>query len=169
MRLAGFLFLLFVPTVAQAEGTRYGGGGSMAGAVLQMFASLAVVIGIIYLIYYASNRWFKGLTVGKGRSGLIRVVETRHLAPKRSLHIVEVAGEYLLLSNGSEGMRLIKTLEAGVEFDHCHNDTASHQTPEAFLRRFNGMLDRSLAGLNAVMERDSRKIEGILKRDGGCN
>jgi flagellar protein FliO/FliZ len=168
MRLAGFLILLFVPTIAQAEGVKYGGGGTMAGAVLQMFASLAVVIGIIYLLYYASNRWFKGLRTGKGRSGLIRVVETRHLAPKRSLHIVEVAGEYLLLSNGSEGMRLIKTLEAGDEFESCDRDTVSRQTPEAFLRKFNGILDKSLAGLHAVMESDSRKIEGILKRDGGC-
>lgn len=167
MRWAGLPILLLVPAAAQAAGIKGGDSGGMAGAVLQMFASLAVVIGIIYLIYYASNRWFKGLAIGKGRSGLIRVVETRYLGPKRSLLIVEVAGEYLLLGNCSEGVRLIKTLEADDGFEAQVPDATTHDTPEAFLRKFDGMLDKALTGLQAVMESDTGKKPGLLKRDGG--
>ena len=167
MRSAQLPFLLLVPSIAQAGSEKGMQGGSMAGAVLQMFASLAVVIGIIYLLYYASNRWFKGFAMGRGRSGLIRVVETRHLAPKRSLLIVEVAGEYLLLGNCSEGMSLIKKLEPIDGLAPGNSDEASHQTPEAFLRKFDGMLDRALTGLQEVMEKESSNKPAVPRGDGG--
>jgi flagellar protein FliO/FliZ len=162
---AAILFLL--PSIAQAAGENGNQGINMAGAVMQMLASLAVVMGVIYLLYYAMNRWGKGLSVGKGRSGQIRVVETRHLAPKCSLMIVEVAGEYLLLGNGNDGMRLIKKLETGNVFESCSYEEASRQAPEVFLRKFNGMLDKALTGLQTVMENESGKKPAILKRDGG--
>ena len=165
MRLTCLQLLLFVPSAAYAAIGKGVDSGGLAGAVLQMIASLAVVIGIIYLIYYASNRWFKGLAVAKG-SGLIRVVETKYLAPKRSLMVVEVAGEYLLLGNGSEGMRLIKKLEGTDGCDGDIPDKSTNQTPEAFLRKFDGMLDNALTGLKAVMENDSREKAAILKKGG---
>ena len=166
MRYAIATGLFFVPSIARAAGENGLHGGSMAGAVLQMFASLAVVIGIIYLLYYASNRWFKGLTLGKNRANLIRVVETRHLAPKRSLMLVEIAGEYLLLGSDNGGMRLIKQLEAHDEFGICPRENNLHQTPEVFLRKFDGMLDNALSGLKNLMDRDSRDKPVILKEVG---
>ena len=159
--------LILLPSIAQAAGENGNQGISMGGAVLQMLASLAVVVGVIYLFYYAMNRWFKGFSLGRGRSGLIRVVETRHLAPKCSLMIVEVAGEYLLLGNGSEGIRLIKTLETGDDLENCSCEENSYQTTEVFLRKFNGMLDKALTGLQTVMANETGKKPAILKRDGG--
>jgi flagellar protein FliO/FliZ len=167
MRCKTAAFLSLLPSIAQAAGENGNQGINMGGAVLQMLASLAVVMGVIYLLYYAMNRWFKGLSLGKGRSGRIRIVETRHLAPKCSLMIVEVAGEYLLLGNGSEGIRLIKTLEAGDDFESCSFQESNSQTTEVFLRKFNGMLDKALTGLQTVMENESGKKPAILKRDGG--
>jgi flagellar protein FliO/FliZ len=136
----------------------------MTGAVLQMFASLAVVVGIIYLLYYASNRWFKGLAMGKGGSGLIRIVETKYLAPKRSLLIVEVAGEYLLLGNSGDGMSLIKKLELDEDTIPAAPGIANEQTPEVFLKKFDGMLDKALNGLQAVMDKESHKK--MIRNDG---
>jgi len=65
MRVLAVLVSLGVPACASAASGKGLEGGSMTGAVFQMFASLAVVIGIIYLLYYVSNRWFKGMAGGK--------------------------------------------------------------------------------------------------------
>ena len=167
MRVTAVLVSLGFPAVACAASGKALEGGSMTGAVFQMFASLAIVIGVIYLLYYVSNRWFKGMAGGRAGSGLIRVVETRYLGPKRSLMIVEVAGEYLLLGNGSEGVHLIKKLESGDEFDSCNHDSPPQTTPEAFLKKFNGMLEKSLTGLQDVINSDMGKKPVVQKRDGG--
>jgi flagellar protein FliO/FliZ len=90
-----------------------GGNGnfSFASSLVQMLGSLAVVLGIIYLITHFFRNWLKGKGVMGGVKSNIRIVETRHLAPKKSLLLVEVAGEYLLLSNGAEGVSFIKQID----------------------------------------------------------
>jgi len=105
--------LLFVPfSAAAADGGE--GGFSFAASMVQMLGSLAVVLGLIYLVTHISRRWLKGRSGFRGlkkRPGYIRIVETRHLEPKKSLLLVEVSGEYLLLSNGNEGISLIKQID----------------------------------------------------------
>ncbi len=124
-------------------------GGSVAGAVFQMTASLAIVIGLIYLAYYAATRWFKGMAGGTACSPLIRVVETRHLAPKRSLVIVEVAGEYLLLGNGGEGVQLLKKLENIDELATLNGAAPLRPVPELFRKTLDDMLGKIRGGLAA--------------------
>jgi flagellar protein FliO/FliZ len=85
-------------------------GPGLAGSLVQMVGSLVLVIGIILILYYLAGRFLK-LSRPQGGAGYIRVVETRHLAPKKSLMLVEVAGEYLLLSNSGESVTLIKQVE----------------------------------------------------------
>lgn len=140
----------------------------MAGAILQMIASLAVVIGMIFLLYYIYNRWFKGMAGGRSGSGRIRVVETRYLAPKRSLMLVEVAGEYLLLGNGSEGVRLIKKLEFADEF-HAHNASSPPQPiPEPFRQQFDNLLEKARAGYQELVNSDLMKTKVFSEKDGDC-
>ena len=97
---------LLFPALAGAEG---GGGPEILGGIAQMVGSLLLVIGIILILYYLAGRLLKVPQGGGAR--YIRVVETRHLAPKKSLVLVEVAGEYLLLSNSGEGVSFIKQVE----------------------------------------------------------
>lgn len=103
-------FLLMIPCIASAA-EKGESGFSFASSFAQMLGSLAVVLGLIYLITYMSRRWLTGGGSGTVPQSYIRVVETRHLAPKKSLILVEVGGEYLLLSNGSEGVSLIKQID----------------------------------------------------------
>lgn len=84
-------------------------GPELMGSLAQMAGSLILVIGIILLLYYLAGRLMKVPQGGGPR--YIRVVETRHLAPKKSLMLVEVGGEYLLLSNSGDGVSLIKQVE----------------------------------------------------------
>lgn len=83
----------------------------MMDSALQMTASLAIVVGIIYLLYYLASRKLRLGIPGGSRFSRIRVIENRFLAPKKSLMLVEVNGEYLLLANTNEGLSLIKQVE----------------------------------------------------------
>ena len=85
------------------------GGPDLVGGIARMFGSLIIVIGIILVLYYLAGRFMK-LPQG-GAFRYIRVVETRHLAPKKSLVLVEVGGEYLLLSSSGDGVNFIKKVE----------------------------------------------------------
>ena len=93
-----------------------GGGPNLAGSLAQMVGSLVLVIGIILILYYLAGRFLK-LGRSQGGAGYIRVVETRHLAPKKSLLLVEVGGEYLLLSNSGEAVTFIKQVEMVEEIE----------------------------------------------------
>jgi flagellar protein FliO/FliZ len=154
MKISAVAVCLFTPAAACAAGGKSGEGESMTAAVFQMMASLAVVLGIIYLLYYVLSRWFKGVAVGKTRSGHIRIVETRYLAPKRSLLIVEVGGEYLLLGNGSEGVQLIKKLENGDEFVTDKAASLPVQVPEVLRKTFDDLLNKMREGLASVKKSD---------------
>jgi len=98
--------LLAVPAPALAAD-----GADLAGGFARMIGSLVLVVGIILILYYLAGRYLKLPQVGGTPFSYIRVVETRHLAPKKSLMLVEVAGEYLLLSNTGEGINFIKQVE----------------------------------------------------------
>ncbi|HTP63781.1 MAG TPA: flagellar biosynthetic protein FliO [Geobacteraceae bacterium] len=154
MRGIALLASLLVPAVARAAGGRGEEGGSMAMAVFQMLASLAIVIGIIYLLYYLSTRWFRGFTGGRQLAGRIRVIETRYLAPKRSLIVVEVGGEYLLLGSSSDGVQLIKKLENGQVFATENVPSAFRPSPELFRRKFDDLLGKVHERLGAMKRTD---------------
>jgi len=98
-----FFACLLVPA---SVGAAAGGGPELASSLAQMVGSLILVIGIILILYYLAGRFLK--VPQGGGSRYIRIVETRHLAPKKSLVLVEVGGEYLLLSNSGEGVSFIK-------------------------------------------------------------
>ncbi len=165
MRISAVAVCLCAPAVACAAGGKNGEGESMTAAVFQMMASLAVVLGIIYLLYYVFRRWFKGVGVGKTRTGYIRVVQTRYLAPKRSLLIVEVGGEYLLLGNGSEGVQLIKKLENGVELNAHNAAEVPWPAPEAFRKTFDDLLQKMRGGFAGVKRSDFAKNKIWSGRD----
>jgi flagellar protein FliO/FliZ len=87
------------------------GGFSLLSSSIQMLASLAVVIGIILVFHHLSKRWTKSTIMGKSLARHIRIVESRFLAPKKTLVLVEVAGEYLLLSSCGENLNFIKQID----------------------------------------------------------
>lgn len=96
---------LLLPAMAQAAE----GGPDLAGTLAQTAGSLILVIGVILILYWLAGKFMKVPQGGGFR--YIRVVETRHLAPKKSLVLVEVGGEYLLLSSSGEGVSFIKQIE----------------------------------------------------------
>lgn len=110
MKGAVFVLLLLLPSLASAEGNA-NQEFSFFSSLLQMFAALAIVIGLILLTRHFSGRILKGLPTGRFVAKHIRLVETRYISPKKSLLLVEVGGEYLLLSSAGDNLTLIKQID----------------------------------------------------------
>jgi flagellar protein FliO/FliZ len=107
---AVFALLLLLPSLVCAEGNTTP-EFSFLSSLLQMFAALAIVIGLIFITRHFSGKLFKGLPSSRLASKHIRLVETRYISPKKSLILVEVGGEYLLLSSSGDSLTLIKQID----------------------------------------------------------
>lgn len=111
MKGAASALLLFLPSIAAAADSS-GHEFSFLASFLQMIAALALVVGLILITWHFSGKLMKRLPVGQQLlSKHIRLVETRYLGPKKALLLVEVGGEYLLLSSSDTGLTLIKQID----------------------------------------------------------
>ena len=111
MKGAATALLLFLPTLVSAA-ENSGPEFSFLASFLQMIAALALVVGLILLTWHFSGKLMRGLPIGHPMlSKHIRLVETRYFGPKKALILVEVAGEYLLLSSSDKGLALIKQID----------------------------------------------------------
>jgi flagellar protein FliO/FliZ len=108
---AASALLVILPTIvsaAESSVTEF----SFLASFLQMIAALALVVGLILITWHFSGKLMKGLPIGKQLlSKHIRLVETRYFGPKKALLLVEVGGEYLLLSSSDSGLSLIKQID----------------------------------------------------------
>ena len=111
MKCAVSALLLLLPSLASAA-ENSGHEFSFLASLLQMIAALALVVGLILITWHFSSRLMRGLPAGQQLfSKHIRVVETRYLGPKKSIVLVEVGGEYLLLSSSDAGLSFIKQID----------------------------------------------------------
>ncbi len=107
---AATLLLLCLPTFVRAEGTN-GQGFSFFSSFLQMIAALTIVIGLILITRHFSNKIMGEAAPSRFSSKHIRLVETRYIAPKKSLILVEVGGAYLLLASSEGSLTFIKQVD----------------------------------------------------------
>jgi flagellar protein FliO/FliZ len=108
--------LLCLPSTACAESAT-GQEFSFLSSFLQMIAALAVVIGLILITWHFFNKFTRSATAGRFAAKHIRLVESRYIAPKKSLMLVEVGGEYLLLSCTADRLTLIKQINMFEEIE----------------------------------------------------
>ncbi|MDY0299976.1 MAG: flagellar biosynthetic protein FliO [Trichlorobacter sp.] len=100
---------------------------SLLSSLLQMSAALLLVLGLILLVYYLANKLFNRVPSLRPGGRYVRVIEIRQLEPRKALILVEVAGEYLLLSSSENGLNLIKQvplLEEGEIIDEAASKTS---------------------------------------------
>ena len=82
---------------------------SILNSSLKMIWGLLVVLGILLIIYGLIKK--KGTLFHGNSSGLIKVIETRHLMPKKSLFLVEVRGKEFLVGSGGDSLSLIASFD----------------------------------------------------------
>lgn len=123
MKHAVSALLLLLPSIVYA-GDGSGQEFSFLASFLQMIAALALVIGLILVTWHFSGKLMRGLPVGQHlASKHIRIVETRYLGPKRALLLIEVGGEYLLLSSSDNSLQLIKQIDMLEEIEVIEEKT----------------------------------------------
>lgn len=123
MKGAATALLLLLPVTASAA-ENSGQQFSFLASLLQMIAALALVIGLILIIWHFSGKLLRGIPAGQHLlSKHIRLVETRYLGPKKSLLLVEIGGEYLLLSSSEAGLTLIKQIDMLEEIEVIEEKT----------------------------------------------
>jgi flagellar protein FliO/FliZ len=116
------VLLLLLPSLASAEGNT-SQEFSFISSLLQMFAALAIVIGLILVSKHYSGKLFKVLPANRFVSKHIRLIETRYISPKKSLLLIEVGGEYLLLSNAGDNLTLVKQIDMLEEIEVIEEPT----------------------------------------------
>ncbi|MGI5863681.1 MAG: flagellar biosynthetic protein FliO [Myxococcales bacterium] len=85
-----------------------GTGVSLLGSLVRMLVVLAVVVAIIYLTL---NFGLRRLVQVPGRASVVTVHERIALEPKKSVYVVEAAGEYLLVGVGEGEVNLLGQLD----------------------------------------------------------
>lgn len=123
MRGAVATLLLCLPTLARAEGST-SQGFNFLSSFLQMIAALTVVVGLILLTRHFTGKLFGGTPAARFSTKHIRLVETRYIAPKKALILIEVAGEYLLLASTEDSLTLVKQVNVLEEIEVLEDNGA---------------------------------------------
>ena len=92
---ATFVSLVYVPAVWAAGGQDL----ELIPMSLKVLASLAIVLGLVLFLYAVMKR---GNLIPGAKGGEIRIIEIRHLAPKKTLYLVEVKDKTLLIGATAE-------------------------------------------------------------------
>jgi flagellar protein FliO/FliZ len=75
---------------------------------LRLIWGLLIVLGILFIIYGLMKKKMSFLHLSE--KGIIKIVEVRHLPPKKSLYLVEVRGQEFLLGAGHDRVELIAAI-----------------------------------------------------------
>jgi flagellar biosynthetic protein FliO len=94
-------------------------GEDLGLTTLKMLGYLAVIILIILCVFYLLKRFRLG-TYALGKSPQMRLLGMLNLAPKRSVALVDVCGEWLVLGVGVEGISLLSKLERAPDGEQAH-------------------------------------------------
>lgn len=99
------LIMLLVPAAPALAAD----GDGLLLPTLKMLGALALVLGVVLLLYAGSRRGLGLLPRAGGQQ--IEIVETRSLGPKKAICLVRVRGEEYLLGLGADRVELISRLE----------------------------------------------------------
>lgn len=86
---------------------------SDTSAYLRLTWGLLIVLGIILIFYALAKKRFSLLN--SSEKNLIKVLEIRHLMPKKSICLIEVRGREYLLGIGADNVSLIAGLPQNSE------------------------------------------------------
>jgi flagellar protein FliO/FliZ len=77
---------------------------------LKMFSMLAVVLGIMFLLFFGFKKYVLKNTMFGGGEKLVNVLGSGFLAPKKNIVLVEVAGEVLVLGMSQDSISLLTNI-----------------------------------------------------------
>lgn len=133
---AALLAGLLGPALARAAGE----AGSaplpetgLGGALMTMLAGLALVLGLMFGLYWLVRRFLP--SVGGGAGGGMRLVGRLPLGPRKFVALVEVAGRVLVVGVSDRGVNLLTTIDDPSE--------VTAQRPAGEAQTFAGLFKRA--------------------------
>ncbi|WP_217915202.1 flagellar biosynthetic protein FliO [Miltoncostaea marina] len=84
-----------------------------AGTLLRLLIGLVIVVGLITAVWYVMKRVQRSRfpALEERGSGLVEIVTTTPLGPNRSLHLIRVGDDLLLIGSADGGITPITTLD----------------------------------------------------------
>lgn len=81
----------------------------MSELIEKFAAGLFIVIPLIWIVSYIYSRHSKGWS--KGQKGFMKVVSNMPIGPKKTISVVNVAGEYLVLGVSADQVNYLTTID----------------------------------------------------------
>ncbi len=78
-------------------------------SLMQMAWGLFIVMGILLILYGIAKKKMSFIQ-GSGNN-IIKVIDTRHLMPKKTLYLIEVRGQEYLIGGGGDSLHLISQVQ----------------------------------------------------------
>lgn len=109
-----FIFSLLDSNVYCASTAPATYDSSVFMASLRVLWGLLIVLGIIFAVYTLARKKLSFLP-GNTDSANIKIIETKHLMPKKSLHLIQVRDREYLIGVTDQNITLLSN-------HPCHND-----------------------------------------------
>jgi len=125
---------------------------SLTTTIFKTLGSLAIVIGLMLLLLF----WIRkmGLVrVGSRQEGLISVLDSQMLAPKKQVSVLEVAGAYLVVGLTEQKITLLATLDAN---DRLREAALSRKPSTPLPASFASMLNKAALGISGMKQKKER-------------
>jgi len=175
------------PSLHFEENKEHGPGGALdlASITLKTFFMFALVLALMFFVFYLFKKFVLKNTIFGGGEKIIRVLGTGFLGPKKNIVLVEVAGEILVLGTSNDNISLlthiqdkekiekIKASEKGVNGKKFwkpqkENDSAPESLNEPtradgsfanYLKQFSGALSEK--------EKSVEEVTGLIRKNLG--
>ena len=89
-----------------------GDSPSIGGVLTRLALSLGAVCGLIFIASWLARKYFPS-HVGTGRGGLIEIVSTRVIGPRKSLMLVRVQDKTILIGATQQSFHFLSEIEQG--------------------------------------------------------
>lgn len=125
---------------------------SLTTTIFKTLGSLVLVIGLMLLLL----AWIRKMGLAKGGSsqeGLITVLDSQMLAPKKQVSVLEVAGTYLVVGLTEQQITLLATLDAN---DRLTSAAHSRKTLSPLPASFAAMLNKAAQGISDLKQKKER-------------
>ncbi len=126
--------------------------GEFGNITLKMVGSLVFIIGLILLFVYLLKRFRIG-PLSLNRSPAFRLLGSLTLAPKRSIALVEIHNQWLILGVGTERVTLLSKM------DRPDEDTVSENQSELGHKSFKATMQDLISGKMNLSNHDNRRSD----------
>jgi flagellar biosynthetic protein FliO len=115
-----------------------------------MAGSLVLIIGLILVFVYLLKRYHIG-PLSSNRSPVFKLLGTLSLAPKRSIALVEINKQWLVLGVGTERVNLLSKM------DRPEEEEVPEDRTDLGSKSFKAMLQDFIAGKRNLIHHDDRR------------